>query len=245
MSLFGKEIIHLSEVDSTNNFAAILLSDGICQSGTAIMADCQTIGRGQRGNAWHSEAKKNLLVSYIFKPDNLSVENQVLLTWVTSLSIVETLAKFNIQAQVKWPNDILVKGNKIAGILIENQILGNKISSSIIGIGLNVNQQDFKSYLATSILNESGNEYIVKDVFFALCEAMNQIFVKLNSEQVNFLKSSYEAKLFQKNEVCFYEDNNGEFQGEIIGVNENGLLQIKVNSDLLEFGIKEIRYLSK
>jgi BirA family biotin operon repressor/biotin-[acetyl-CoA-carboxylase] ligase len=209
------------------------------------MADSQTIGRGQRGNTWLSEAKKNLLVSFVFKPDNLSVENQVHLTWVTSLSIIETLAKFNIKAQVKWPNDILVSGNKIAGILIENQILGDKISSSIIGIGLNVNQHDFDGISATSILNESGSETSIKEFFNSLCESMNHFFFKLNSQQGDFLKFTYQKNLFQKNEICLYEDNNSQFQGEIIGVNENGLLQIKVNSDLREYGIKEIRYLSK
>jgi BirA family biotin operon repressor/biotin-[acetyl-CoA-carboxylase] ligase len=115
-ALFGKEIIHLSDIDSTNNFAAKLLSQNLCQNGAVIMADVQTQGKGQRGNIWLSESGKNLLCSFVFKPDNLSVENQRALTWVTSLSLLQTLRKFNIEAQIKWPNDLLVGGKKIAGI---------------------------------------------------------------------------------------------------------------------------------
>ena len=245
MSLFGKEVIHLSEVDSTNNFAAILLSDQVCQNGTVIMADSQTFGRGQRGNVWQSEKGENLLISIVFIPDNLSVLNQAQLTWATSLSIIETLAKFNIKAQVKWPNDIFIGGKKIAGILIENQIIGENIVSSIIGVGLNVNQADFRVNNATSILNETGIKNSLKKVLQSLCESMDNIFNELNTQRGISLKSLYESNLYQRNETCQYEDQTGVFFGKIIGVKESGQLLVEVNSELVEYGIKEIRYCSK
>lgn len=245
MNLFGKELIHLSHTDSTNNFAATLLSEQVCQSGMAIMADSQTLGRGQRGNIWLSETGKNLLISFIFKPDNLSVIQHVQLTWATSLALVETLAKFNIEAKVKWPNDILVKGNKIAGILIENQLMGERISSSIIGIGLNVNQQDFGGFSATSMSNEIEQSLKIEHVFEELCSSMNSNFEKITSTENFFLKSLYEERLFQKNESCIYEDEFGVFTGEIAGVSAQGTLLIYVNNELKEYGMKEIRYCSK
>lgn len=245
MNLFGKELIHLSHIDSTNNFAATLLSEQDCQSGMAIMADSQTLGRGQRGNVWLSEKDKNLLVSFIFKPDNLSVTQQIQLTWATSLALVETLAKFNIVSQIKWPNDIMVHGKKIAGILIENQLLGERISSSIIGIGLNVNQHDFGGYLATSLCNELGNSLKIEVVFDALCSSMNKYFNNIVSFENQFLKQQYEHTLFQKNEFNTYEDEEGQFQGKILGISNQGTLLIEVNDEQKEYGIKEIRYCSK
>ena len=245
MKLFGREIIHLSAIDSTNNFAAMLISDQLCQNGTAILADSQSYGKGQRGNSWHSEPGKNLLLSFVFKPDNLSVARQNELTWITSICIVKTLGKFNIEAQIKWPNDIFVRGKKIAGILIENQLTGEFISNSIIGIGLNVNQQNFGEFKATSIYTEIHHEIEIDLVFRELCDQMNLFFDKLNKNEINQIKYDYQSKLFQKNEACEYEDQNGKFKGEIIGINDNGFLLIKVENETREYGIKEICYCSK
>jgi len=245
MKLFGREIIHLSAIDSTNNFAAMLISDQLCQNGTAILADSQSYGKGQRGNSWHSEPGKNLLLSFVFKPDNLSVARQPELTWITSICIVKTLGKFNIEAQIKWPNDIFVKTKKIAGILIENQLMGEFISNSIIGIGLNVNQQNFGEFNATSIHSEIHHKISIDLVFRELCDQMNLFFDKLNTNEIDQLKSEYESQLFQKNEVCEYEDQNGKFQGKIIGIKESGFLIVEVGNKTREYGIKEIHYCSK
>ena len=130
----GQKIIHLESVDSTNNYAAILLSEGRIGHGTVILADEQTNGRGQRGAKWLSAEGVNLLFSLVVQPDNLSVSDQCVLTEITSLALIEFLRKFGISAQVKWPNDILVNGEKIAGVLIENHLKGNLIASSVIGI---------------------------------------------------------------------------------------------------------------
>jgi BirA family biotin operon repressor/biotin-[acetyl-CoA-carboxylase] ligase len=245
VNVFGKEIIHLSHIDSTNNFAATLISDQLCQNGTAILADSQSFGKGQRGNSWYSEPGKNLLVSFILKPDNLSVLRQQELTWITSICIVQTLRIFNIESQIKWPNDILIRGKKIAGILIENQLSGEFISNSIIGIGLNVNQTDFNGIEATSIQLEFKKEISVEIVFNELCHQMNSLFREFHESESNKPKSVYETLLYQKNEPSFYEDENGKFQGEIIGIKNNGFLEVKVGEEVREYGIKEIRYCSK
>lgn len=245
MKVFGGEIIQLSSVDSTNNFAATLISDHICQNGTAILADSQSYGKGQRGNSWQSEPGKNLLVSYVFKPDNLSVSRQHELTWKTSICIVKTLAKFNIAAKIKWPNDIFVKGKKIAGILVENQVMGELISNSIIGIGLNVNQENFGVLDATSMFNEIKINVSRDLIFYNLCEQMNFYFEKKTEKEIESLKNEYESFLHQKNLICNYEDQNGSFEGEIVGVKSNGFLQLKVGTEIREYGLKEIRYCSK
>lgn len=245
MKVFGKEIIRLSSVDSTNNFAATLISDQLCQNGTAILADSQSYGKGQRGNSWYSEAGKNLLVSFIFKPDKLSVLRQHEMTWLTSICLVKTLGIFNIDAEIKWPNDIFVNGKKIAGILIENQLSGELISNSIIGIGLNVNQTDFNGIEATSIQLEFNKEISIEIVFNELCNQLNSLFREFHQAEDNRLKSEYDLLLYQKNKLSFYEDENGKFEGEIIGIKNNGYLEVKVGEEVREYGIKEIRYCSK
>lgn len=245
VNVFGKEIIHLSHIDSTNNFAATLISDQLCQNGTAILADSQSFGKGQRGNSWYSEPGKNLLVSFILKPDNLSVSRQHELTWITSICIVKTLGIFNIESQIKWPNDILIRGKKIAGILIENQLSGEFISNSIIGIGLNVNQTAFDGIEATSIQLNIKKEISIEIVFNELCNQMNSLCGEFHESESTKLKSEYESLLYQKNESSFYEDENGKFEGEIIGVKNNGFLEVKVDEEVREYGIKEIRYCSK
>ncbi len=240
-ALFGKEIIHLSEIDSTNNFAAKLLSENLCQNGSVIMADVQTQGKGQRGNIWLSESGKNLLSSFIFKSDNLSVDRQATLTWATSLSLIETLRKFNIEVQVKWPNDIVVAGKKIAGILIENQLQGSKINCSIIGIGVNLNQTSFENLNATSLLLETKKTVEPKSFLAFLAQEMNLLFQFDNNSDL--LKKEYENNLFQMNELKRYKDENGEFYGKIIGTSDEGKLIIEKSNKIETYGMKEVVFL--
>ena len=240
-ALFGKEIIHLSEIDSTNNFAAKLLSENLCQNGSVIMADVQTQGKGQRGNIWLSESGKNLLSSFIFKSDNLSVDRQATLTWATSLSLIETLRKFNIEVQVKWPNDIVVAGKKIAGILIENQLQGSKINCSIIGIGVNLNETSFENLNATSLLLETKKTVEPKSFLAFLAQEMNLLFQFDNNSDL--LKKEYENNLFQMNELKRYKDENGEFYGKIIGTSDEGKLIIEKSNKIETYGMKEVVFL--
>lgn len=239
-ALFGKEIIHLSNIDSTNNFAAKLLSEKLCQNGAVIMADVQTQGKGQRGNIWMSEAGKNLLTSFIFKTDTLSAEKQSVLTWATSLSLLETLRKFNIEALIKWPNDIFVSEKKIAGILIENQLQGAKITCSIIGIGININQTIFENLNATSLLVETNKIVEPRNFLNILITEMNTHFDLVNNSDLSFLKAKYELNLFQINELKEYEDEFGKFFGKIVGTTEEGKILIEKSDSIKAYEIKEV-----
>ena len=209
------------------------------------MADVQTQGKGQRGNVWLSESGKNLLSSFVFKPDNLSVENQIALTWATSLSLLKTLRKFNIEALIKWPNDILVGGKKIAGILIENQLQGTRISCSIIGIGLNLNQTFFDDLKATSVLLETKQIVEPRTFLNILAHEMNEQFQLIYSSNFKFLKSEYDSNLFQMNELKSYEDEFGEFIGKIIRTTEEGKILIEKSNAIQSYGLKEVTFLMK
>jgi len=160
--IFGSQKIYLGEVDSTNNFAAQLVSDGLCQNGAIVLADYQTQGKGQRGNEWVSNKGENILMSIVYQPEQLKVSEQIKLNWGTSLAIISFLDDYGINAKVKWPNDILVENQKIGGILLENHLLNSIVNTSIIGIGVNVNQIDFYLPYVTSMRNEKKTTFCLK-----------------------------------------------------------------------------------
>lgn len=142
------DIIWLGEVDSTNSEARRHISD--IDNLSVLSALEQTAGRGQRGNTWSSNAGENLMFSIVLKYDSddsyrgrLEAHDQFILNEIAAISIVDFLRLHDIQAQIKWPNDIYVGSRKICGILIENSLRGKWLSSSIIGIGLNINQRNF------------------------------------------------------------------------------------------------------
>ena len=151
--ILGNQIIKLITVDSTNNYVAKLVNKTKISFGTVIMADFQTKGRGQRDNLWYSDKGKNLLFSIYFDSSFLTINTIFYLSKTIAISLRHFI--FNItgkNVEIKWPNDILVNEQKIAGVLIENQFRNSKIHSSIIGIGLNVNQINFTNNLSASSL---------------------------------------------------------------------------------------------
>ena len=131
-SKIGNQKFILSDVNSTNNFAAKLINDGLGGHGSVIMAENQTNGRGQQGSLWQSSSKLNLLVSLILSSTQLSKVNPISINWYISVCIIEFLKSKKINAKIKWPNDVLVDSLKISGILIENKFLGSNLKSSIL-----------------------------------------------------------------------------------------------------------------
>ncbi len=129
----GRKIIRLESVDSTNNYIANLLKEGVLEDGTVILADDQYAGRGHRDSEWLANAGENLTFSFFLDNVNLSVQNQFYLTCIVSITLTQLLDKYGISSKIKWPNDIYVDQKKIAGVLIENQLSSTYIKSSIIG----------------------------------------------------------------------------------------------------------------
>ena len=244
MTPIGKQIYHLDSVDSTNNFSAKLINDQICQNGSVILADKQTAGKGQMGSVWESDASMNLLCSYVWKPDNLSVLDQSKMNWMICLAIHKLLLRFGIDAAIKWPNDVFVGSRKIAGVLIENQIEGNRISWVIAGIGLNVNQCQFETPNATSIKLQIDAEIRIKTILNELTDILNGYLLHWDTME-STLKSSYEMLLYQKGEMALYADANGEFEGEIIGVEDDGRILFKVSNEIRRYSLKELQFCSK
>ena len=242
MMEIGSKIIHLDSVDSTNNYTAKLMRDGEISHGTVIMADEQFAGRGQRSSDWLVKPGENLTFTVFLGNVNVSVSQQFILTQIVSLSLLDILKQFDLKSEIKWPNDIYVEGKKIAGVLIENQLKGDKINSSIIGIGLNVNEIEFQDFVATSIKNEIGEFKNVKEVLYSFLYSFNKTWERYIKD-VNALNVEYHNQLYLRNISAKYQDDSGEFIGVLKGVQPSGRLLIETKGEVRDYDLKEIKFI--
>jgi BirA family biotin operon repressor/biotin-[acetyl-CoA-carboxylase] ligase len=245
----GQNSIHLTVVDSTNSYASEMLRQIRPVEGTIIYTFEQNQGRGQRGNSWHSEPNKNVALSLILRPAFLSGNEQFLLTKIASLAVADLMAELlqqECEIKIKWPNDIYVNGKKIAGILIENVISENTIQSSIIGIGLNINQTAFNAEAnnATSLSLLCGNEFNLQIIIESLCRFLEARYLQLKSNKRDLIDSNYLKRLYKLNEWKNYSSQDEIFEGRIISVSATGKLQVELHtSEIKEFDLKEIMFL--
>lgn len=238
MLIFGSQKFRLEEVDSTSNFAAKLIEAGPVVNGTVVLADFQSSGRGQRANQWSSNKGENLICSFIWFPDNLSVTALCALNWWVSLALKTLLSKFGLLASVKWPNDLIVDNAKIGGVLIETTSQGTKIASVVIGIGLNVNQLDFGSLNATSMSAVSNIVYKVDDVLNALCFLLSETLESLQNPDK--LRQEYQQSLFRKDLKSQFILKERNVEGCIKDVNPQGSLGVEIDNELKYFDFNEI-----
>ena len=242
----GKQIIKLSSVDSTNNYTAKLVKETKISFGTVIMADFQTHGKGQRSSVWKSEKGLNLLISIYFDSSFLNSENIFFLSKAVALAIRECIEKIiGIKVSIKWPNDILINGSKIAGVLIENQWKNEKLSSSIIGIGLNVNQVIFSGEeKVISLKNLTSKLYNLNSILKSLCSSLDSQFTRLRNFEFLEIDRQYHSFLFNYNQWYNYEKNKINFKGRLIKVDSFGKMVLELeNGDKKSFDIKEVSIL--
>ena len=239
---FTNNIKHFKEVESTNVLALNYIKENDLQSSVIFTADFQNFGRGQQLSKWESDKGDNLLISIALKMD-ISLENQFNLSVNTSLSISDVLSYYNIEnVSVKWPNDIVVKDKKICGILIENKVRGHKITHSVLGIGLNINQTKFKIFnqIATSFKLESNSDFDINKVRDILIEKLRCRF--LNSDEKN--REDYLNKLYLKERVAAFKVDGLIQNGIIKSVTTEGYLVVKLENETRNFKMREIIYLS-
>ncbi len=241
-SPLGEVLIELSEIDSTNNYAMRLINEGMAEHGMTIRSDFQTTGKGQHGNIWLAEERKNLLFTIILDTKGFQLQDQFLLNAFACLSVADYLmTNADIRnVTIKWPNDIYAENKKIAGILIENIIRGSNWTHAIIGVGLNVNQTHFPDMnWATSINLETGKNYKINQVLKELLKSMNTNFRKFESDPLSLLPL-YNALLYRISKEITFTRNHEMYKGIILGVDTNGLLNISVNGKIRSFKHKEI-----
>ena len=241
----GKNIVELDVVDSTNNYASDLVTKNNALEGTVVVAHYQGSGKGQRGNVWTSEPGKNLTFSLILKPKKVTPSEAFVISKIVSLAIckyLDTVVEEDVF--IKWPNDIYVGQKKICGILIENQFKGKKFESSIIGIGLNVNQSNFQNLpRVTSLILELQIELELRPVLDDLLKSIEICYLQLQREGVSMIHEEYLANLLFIDEMRRYKTLKEQITGKIVNVLSNGKLELETKEgQLLHFDIKELEF---
>lgn len=232
----------LPHADSTNTW--LRENAGRVEPMTLVVAREQTAGRGQRGNSWESEPGRNLTFSFYFAPEGLRPSEQFAVSEAVSLAMVSVLRHFGIEAEVKWPNDIYVGERKIAGILIENSIMGSSIARCIVGIGLNVNQKKFLSDAPNpvSMTMLTRETYSLNEVLEAVEEEMDKLLGCLGNGEL--LHEEYKSLLWRsRGEHPFIDAASRErFMAVIEDVEKSGHLVVRLSEsgEKRKYAFKEV-----
>lgn len=214
---------------------------------TVVVTKSQTKGRGQRENSWISEPNKNLTFSVFIKDFELLVLNQKYLNFAVCLAVFDVIKKhLNTNIFIKWPNDIMSANQKICGILIENKIADAKINQTILGIGLNVNQDIFPMQFKniSSLKKITGKLYDLDQLLNEIISVLKKRTQALTTDKFLKLEQEYLNVLYKKNIPSMFKTaDNVLFMGKIVGVSKTGKLKIELeNKTIKKFQIKEISF---
>ncbi|WBX72108.1 biotin--[acetyl-CoA-carboxylase] ligase [Tenacibaculum retecalamus] len=241
------KIIKLDAIDSTNSFLKDMAVKVNVDDFTVVVTKEQTLGRGQMNSNWNVQGGKSLTFSVFCRFENFNVVDYKYLNFCISLSVYDAVKYLKLpRLAIKWPNDIMSENKKIAGVLIENTLSLTKITSTVIGIGLNVNQDSFSVDLpnASSIKMILGEEIDLDFLLDKVLVSLKENIKLLRKKEYAVLEKQYLSVLYKKNVPSMFKTNqNILFMGKIIGVSKSGNLQIELeNETVKEFGIKEVSF---
>lgn len=223
----GIPFIHLSEIDSTNNYALDLIKKQKAVSGTVVFAEKQTKGKGQRGKQWHSKAYENIILSIILDVSKILIQKQFILNAFAAVACYDFFKKYaGNSTAIKWPNDLYFNDKKAGGILIETINHQNK-RYAIIGIGINVNQKIFDSSIPnpTSLSIITENEFIIPELSKELLIHLNHWLPSLFENEKHILHA-YNQYLYKKNQPIVLKKGSIRFNCIVEAVNDYGELII-------------------
>jgi len=247
MVYFGKNRVHYTKVDSTNDELKRIFSQENLENGTLLTAEFQTGGKGQMGSKWESEYGNNFLGTFFLR-SSMHLSELFVLNMMVSLAILETVKEFvKKNVEIKWPNDILINGEKIAGVLIENKYKNGSLIGSFLGIGLNLNQQSFHKFKrpGTSLKNQGVTLKNREDIIDRICFHLQQFYSLYDLkgfETINFL---YHRELYLKGEEHAYLVGKETRFFTLQSVNRKGDLQLfNQFGKLEEYGLKAIQFLT-
>ncbi len=244
--LIGNTIVRLQAIDSTNNYANSQIREKDCAEGTVFLAYEQTAGRGQIKNFWESEAGMNLTFSIVLLPSFMEIRNQFMISKVVTLGIYQALSKYIDNLKIKWPNDIYAGDLKLGGILIENSIMYGLLKSSVVGIGLNINQTVFRSLAPNPVSLQllTKQHYDCELILSEVLSGIDAYYLRLKNGEDLSISNEFTEVLYRIHELHSFRDEHAVFEGEIIGVNEIGQLLIrKTDGDVVEYHFKEVEFL--
>jgi BirA family biotin operon repressor/biotin-[acetyl-CoA-carboxylase] ligase len=229
---FGRELVFLHEVDSTSDCAKELAGYGASE-GTVVIAETQKRGRGRQGREWVSPAG-GLWFSVVLKP-TLSAGEAVRLVFVASVAVAETLRRlYDLKVETMWPNDVMVKGRKICGVLTEMSTTGEKVNFVIVGIGVNANfgvevLPESLRELTTSLRKEFGRDVRLEELFRALLECLEREYDLFVSGGFSGLLDEWKrCAVFLHREVEV-ASGDARFNGLALDVDHEGALVLKLN----------------
>lgn len=246
-------ILDFEKLDSTNSYVAANATS--LPSMTMVCTREQTAGRGQRGNTWESTPGENLTLSLLHRPAGVPARCQFAISEAVALAVADTLADYNIEANVKWPNDIYIGDSKICGILIEHSLFGSEIQHTISGIGLNVNQRQFLSDAPNpvSMWQLSGEEYDLTEVRARLAIHLEtRIGSTESADGRDSLHSEYKRRLWRREGFHPYRDTatGAIFSATIADIEPQGFLLLlpeaipdQPDRPLLRYAFKEVAFL--
>lgn len=240
-------IIKVNATESTNTLAREWYHSNQNDVPFCIIAEHQMGGRGQRGTTWVSNRGENLTMSMVYSNPQVDIKEQFLLSLTVALAILDALKEMKINnLKLKWPNDIMSANFKLGGILIENILSNGRITASIIGLGLNINQMTFPDLpKAASLRTITGRNFEIKEVAGKVCLSIENKINTIGSTKAGEILAEYESVLFKKNKVSTFSLPNGELLSGIIkGITPTGLLKVMVEDEKCRlFDLKEIKLL--
>lgn len=237
------QVWEYEEAGSTNTVAASLPSARL-QDKSVVLTFCQTRGKGQVGNSWESEPGKNISLTVIFKPHGLEAGKQFAVSMIIALGCRDYLSRYVKECTIKWPNDVYIGDRKISGILIEHTLAGAFVSTSLCGIGVNINQHEFLSDAPNpvSLFQLTGREIPIRQAVADLLECIGKRYQQVHEEEA--LKKDFLQSLYRREGIYEWEDEEGRFRACIAGIDEYGRLILKDEEGKERiYGFKEVKYL--
>ena len=238
------KLVKLDAIDSTNDYLKEAVRTMTVENYTVVTAEHQTNGKGQRGSTWVSEKGKNLIMSMLVRDFVDAGTTMFDLNIAVALAVIHALDSLDIpQLSIKWPNDIMSDDKKIGGILIENSFKSDNTVDSIVGIGLNVNQIEFKNLPQASSLAVITKATFDKAIILEKIINAIQDHLKSWPNKGQQFQKTYTNLLFKKEELMVFQTSDDSFfKGTIKGITSGGRLVIENDKGMqLDFEIKEVK----
>jgi BirA family biotin operon repressor/biotin-[acetyl-CoA-carboxylase] ligase len=238
----------MAVIDSTNRFFMDWLSREKPEEGTLVITDYQTAGRGTDGARWESEHSLNLTFSFVLYPTFLAIEAQFYLNKVISLGLVDLVREVlpgRDDIRIKWPNDIYIGDHKVAGTLIQNGVKGSLFEFSVIGIGLNVNQDSFRGEIANpvSLRMVAGKKFDLENMLKLAVEKIEQRYASLKQGTKQAIDKDYLEFFYRMQRLSGFIYKGNPIQAKITGVNRYGQLILEIPPEkIIECDLKEIKF---
>ncbi|MEN6467316.1 MAG: biotin--[acetyl-CoA-carboxylase] ligase [Syntrophaceae bacterium] len=248
-SIFGRQVQLLEETVSTNNQALSLAFKG-APEGTAVVAECQTGGKGRMSRSWFSPPGKNIYTTVVLRPDmQLSLSPQV--TIVAGVAVAELLEGYCPgRVSLKWPNDVLIGGRKICGILAESRSSAVKIEYIVVGIGINVNMEEADldeglRDIATSLKMETGQDFIREEVAARLYESFEKWYLIHRRSGFAPVREKWLECSGMAGKEISYTSQGGTVKGRVAGMDHDGALLCIVDGKTKRLSAGEITLAGK